>query len=68
MIELYFRTLMGSYEFKGCEYWRWYTQVGRMLSHLFWMIIGLKQINDVRIEFDTVEYVRRRQLEFSRHF
>jgi hypothetical protein len=43
-------------------------QLGRVLSHLFWMIIGLKQINDGRIGFSMVYYIRRRQQEFLRHW
>jgi len=48
--------------------WRYYVQLGRVLSHLFWMIIGLKQINDGRIGFSMVYYIRRRQQEFLRHW
>lgn len=36
-------------------------QLGRVLSHLFWMIIGVKQIDDVRIGFSMVYYIRRRK-------
>lgn len=48
--------------------WRYFVQLGRVLSHLFWMIIGLKQIDDARIGFSMVYYIRRRQQEFLRHW
>lgn len=31
------------------------------MSHLFWMIIGLKQINDSRIDIKMVEYITKRK-------
>lgn len=38
------------------------------MSHLIWQIIGLRQIDDKRIELDMVYYVQRRTEEFSKHF
>ena len=38
-----------------------------MLSHLFWMVVGLKQIDDGRIEFSMVYYIKRRQQELMWH-
>lgn len=69
IIKMYFSELKNTYncgnEFKK---WLYYTKIGRVLSHFFWMIIGLKQINDVRIEFSMVYYIKRRKQEFFKHF
>lgn len=37
---------------------------GRMLSHLFWFFIGVKQIRDPKISLDMKYYVKRRYEEF----
>lgn len=34
--------------------------IGRMISHLFWFFIGVKQIKDDKIEFDMKYYIKRR--------
>ena len=68
MIEEYFGELGRHYEFPNSPGdLEQYVRVGRMLSHLFWMVVGLKQIDDGRIEFSMVYYIKRRQQELMRH-
>ena len=43
-------------------------KIGRLLSHLYWMFIGLKQIDDPNIDLDMVYYVKRRYEEFFKLF
>jgi hypothetical protein len=35
-------------------------KIGRLLSHLYWLFVGLKQIDDPNIDLDMVYYVKRR--------
>lgn len=39
-------------------------KVGRLLSHVFWLFVGLKQIDDPNIDLNMTYYVRRRYQEF----
>lgn len=39
-------------------------KVGRLLSHVFWLFVGLKQIDDPNIDLNMTYYVRRRYEEF----
>ena len=41
-------------------------RIGRMLSHLFWLFVGLKQIDDPNIDLNMVYYVKRRYEEFMK--
>jgi hypothetical protein len=41
-------------------------KVGRLLSHLFWLFVGLKQIDDPNIDLNMTYYVRRRFEEFMK--
>lgn len=69
IMKIYYSELKKTYNCgEVFEDWAYFTKLGRTLSHLFWMIIGLKQINDPRIEFSMVYYVKRRKEEFMRHF
>ena len=61
VIKTYFKTMKLGYAFRNTDnYIETYVQLGRTLSHLFWMIVGLKQIDDKRIGFSMVYYIRRR--------
>ena len=42
-------------------------EIGRMLGHLFWFFIGLKQINDLE-ELDMIGYVHIRHEEFFKFY
>jgi len=35
-------------------------EVGRLLSHMFWLFIGVKQVKDPKITIDMQYYIRRR--------
>lgn len=41
-------------------------KIGRLLSHLFWLFVGLKQIDDPNIDLNMTYYVRRRYEEFMK--
>lgn len=41
-------------------------EVGRLLSHLFWLFIGVKQVRDPKITIDMQYYIRRRFEEFMK--
>ena len=44
-----------------------YLKVGRMLSHLYWLFVGLRQIEDEMVgDMNMVYYVKRRYEEFMR--
>jgi hypothetical protein len=61
VIQHYFNSLKLGYSFRDSPRDRLtYVQVGRVMSHFFWMIIGLKQVNDPRISFDMTYYIQRR--------
>ncbi len=42
-------------------------EVGRMISHLYWAFVGVKQV-DEEIGIDMVYYVRRRREEFFAYY
>ena len=42
-------------------------EVGRLLSHLFWFFIGLKQINDLP-DLDMIGYIRIRHEQFFKFY
>ena len=68
MIKSYFNSLKLGFVFSTKqEDLKRYVQIGRVLSHLIWQIIGLRQINDKRIAIDMVYYVQRRGEEFAKH-
>lgn len=68
MMEIYYNILRSKYNVSSNQKdWIWYTQLGRVLSHLFWMIIGLKQINDIRISFSMVGYIKKRREQLQKH-
>ena len=57
------------YAFKDTDqYIDIYVELGRVMSHIFWLAVGLKQIDDKKIGFSMVYYIRRRYEEFSKHF
>ena len=69
IIHTYFSSLRLGYEFKkSSQSWKYYVQMGRVMSHLLWLIIGLKQIDDRRILFDMRYYIKRRCEEFHKHY
>lgn len=41
-------------------------EVGRLLSHLFWLFIGVKQVRDPKLKIDMQYYIKRRYEEFSK--
>ena len=49
LTELYYKELGGDV---GLEEAEREVQVGRMLSHLFWLFIGVKQIKDPQLKID----------------
>ncbi len=65
MINLYFDMLEGEQKTSFEERWR-NVRIGRMLSHLFWLFVGLKQIDDPNIDLNMTYYVRRRYEEFMK--
>ena len=67
MIRTYFNGLKEGYPIKGqLADWQRYVKLGRVLSHLMWMIVGLKQINDKRIGFNMVDYISQREINFHK--
>lgn len=67
-MKIYYNSLSCKYNVSNNQqHWIWYTQLGRVLSHLFWMIIGLKQINDTRISFSMVGYIKKREEQLQKH-
>jgi len=69
VIKSYFTSLKLGFVFRNKpEDWRRYVQIGRVLSHLLWLIIGFRQIDDKRVSIDIVYYVKRRSEEFVKQF
>ena len=69
VVKTYFTSMKRSYSFRSTQSdLDLYVQTGRVLSHLFWISVGLKQIDDKRIGFSMTYYIRRRCEEFHKHF
>ena len=61
VISTYFTSMKLGYAFRNSKaYIELYVQLGRVMSHIFWLVIGLKQIDDKRIGFSMTYYIRRR--------
>ena len=41
-------------------------RAGRMLSHLIWFFVGVKQVKDPKITLDMQHYIKRRYEEFMK--
>ena len=64
IIREYYGTIKAEVSEEEAEY---EVQVGRMLSHLFWFFIGLKQINDLP-DLDMIGYIRIRHEQFFKFY
>jgi thiamine kinase-like enzyme len=69
VISSYFGSLKRSYCFKNTKKdHHIYIELGRVLSHLFWITIGLRQINDKRINYNMVAAIQKRCEQVVKHF